>query len=128
MAFEVNISYSRLSSTAAADLSAKQFFAVSETSTGMNLSTAAKNIDGILQDNPKSGIVGEYAYDGVCKAAISASQALTAGVTLLEVDTGGTLKVLAAGTAIAKSMETLSSTAQVMIIAVKLLRSNAAFT
>ena len=128
MAFEEMLTFTRTSAVAAADLSAKQYYAVSLTSTGLNLATAAKNIDGFLQDNPASGRMGSYATSGFSKAAISASQALTAGVTLLEVDTGSTLKILASGTAVAKSLETLASTASVCIVAVEMLKSAAAFT
>ena len=107
-------------------LTTSQFYAVTNL-TAMVVSTAGANTDGILQGNPDKSQAAPVAVDGVCKAAISASQALTAGVTLLEVDTGGTLKVHSAGTVVAKSMETLSSTASVMIVAVELLRSNASF-
>lgn len=108
-------------------LTTSQFYAVTNM-TAMVVATAAKNCDGILQGNPDKGQSGPVAVDGVCKAAISASQALTAGVTLLEVDSGGTLKVTAAGTVVAKAMESLSSTASVQIVAVEMLRSNAPFS
>jgi hypothetical protein len=127
MAREGYGTFSRASSVAAVSLSTSQFYAVTETSTGINVSNAGANMDGILLDNPASGAIGDYAFDGYTKAAISASQALTKGTTLLEVDTGGTLKVHASGTVVAKAMETLSSTANVMIITVKILRSNASF-
>ena len=124
MAFEEMVTFQRRTVVATAALSAKQFFAI----TNGGLATAAKNIDGVLQDNPVSGKAGSIAVAGISKAAISASQALTAGVTLLEVDTGGTFKVLASGTAVAKSMETLVSNAAVCIVAVEILPSNAAFS
>ena len=108
-------------------LTTGQFYAVTNL-TAMVVATAGKNCDGILQGNPDKGQSGPVAVDGITKAAISANQALTAGVTLLQVDSGGTLTVASAGTVVAKAMENLSSTAAVMIVAVELLRSNAAFS
>jgi len=127
MAFEEMLTFSRTTVIAAADLSAKQYYAVTNGSGGANVATAAKACDGILQDNPASGKAGSIARTGITKAAISASSALTAGVTMLEVDTGGTLKPVASGTIVAKALETLSSTASVCIVAVELLPSNALF-
>jgi hypothetical protein len=131
MAFSENEAFTGLTAIAYTDMSAKQFFAVSfntgnSVSGQVGLANAAKSCDGIMLDNPKAGKAGKIATRGITKAAISASQALTAGVTLLEVDTGSTLKVLASGTAVAKAMETLASTAAVCIIGVELLPSNAA--
>ena len=114
------------SEVAAADLSAKQFYAVTVGSTGMNVSTAAKACDGILQDKPTSGQVGQYARRGRTKAAISASQTVTKG-GLLEVDTGGTLIPIASGTAVAKAMESLVSVAAVRLISVELLPGSALY-
>jgi len=118
MSVESNLS-SR-SEVAAADLSAKQFYAVTVGSTGMDVSTAAKSIDGILQDKPTSGQVGCYAHSGRTKAAISASQTITKG-GLLEVASGGTLVPIASGIAVAKAMESLVSVAAVRLITVELL-------
>jgi len=123
MAFEEALTFQKRTIIAAADLTAKQFYAIYNG----NLATAAKNIDGILQSNPGIGKAGDIAYGGICKAAISPAQVLTAGVTLLEVDAGATLKVVATGTPVAKTMETLGSTAGVTIVAVMLLGSNAVF-
>lgn len=107
--------------TAAADLSAKQFFAIN----AGNVATAAKAIDGILLDNPISGKAGAIAVRGICKACIADSQALTAGVTYLEVASGGKLTALASGIAVAIARETLASVAAARIVAVELLPSNA---
>lgn len=107
-------------------LTTSQFHAVTNLA-AMVISTAAANMDGILQDNPDKGQVAGVAVAGITKAAISASQALTAGVTLLEVDTGGTLKIHASGTVVAKARETLVSNTAVCIVAVELLPSNASF-
>lgn len=127
MAWSEGMAYSQLTGVAGADLSAKQFFAVAGSSDAIVVATAAKSCMGILQDNPVSGKAGAYAYQGIVKAAISASQSLTKGVTQLEVDTGGTLKALASGVAVAIAEETLTSTASVVIIAVRLLPSNGLF-
>jgi hypothetical protein len=112
---------------AGANLSASQYFAVTLNSSGlMVVSTAGANTDGILQDNPLQGKAGSYGYDGTMPAAISASNTLAIG-SLLEVDTGGTLKLHASGTVVAKSLEALASNAAVCLVAVALLRSNASF-
>lgn len=125
MPFEQNLQ--TFSAQAGSDLSAKQFYACQINNAGkIALATAAKNIDGILQDKPTSGQAGELAYDGITKAAISASQNVAIG-DLLEVDTGGTLTVHASGTVVAKALEA-TNVAHVVVIAVKLMRSNALFS
>ena len=121
MAWEEGITFNKRTFIATADLSAKQFYAIENG----DVAVAAKGIDGILQDNPKSGVHGSIAYDGSTKAAISASVTLTGGTTMLEVDTGGTLKALASGIVVAKALESLVSVAAVRFVAVQLLPSNA---
>ncbi len=124
--------FNKISAQAGADLSAKQFYAVSlvndtaQPVPGVHavVSTAAKAITGILQNNPVSGQVATIQVDGLTKAAISASQVLTAGTTLLEVDTGGTLIPKASGTPIAQAMETLASVAKIAIVTIRLLPAN----
>ena len=121
-----------ISAQAGADLSAKQFYAVSlvnDTSqpvpgVHMVVSTAAKACTGISQDNPVSGQAGGIQVSGVTPAAISASQVVTAGTTYLEVDSGGTLIPHNAGTIVALALETLASNASVAIITVMLLPGN----
>lgn len=122
MAWEENVTFMRRTFIATADLSAKQFYAIEKG----DVATAAKACDGILQDNPVSGASGCIAF-GPCttKAAITASQTLVADETMLEVAAGGTLSVLAAGIAVAKARESLTSVAAVRIVAVQLLPSNA---
>lgn len=123
----VEINVQSISVPASSDLSAKQYYAVIlDTTTGasgLSLAAAGKNIDGILQDKPVSGQAGTMAYMGVTKAAISASQTITAG-ELLQVDTGGTLIPIASGTAVAKALEAITSTANVTLCTVMLLKSN----
>jgi hypothetical protein len=122
-----------LSAQAGADLSKSQYYAVSfvndasQPVPGVHLvvSTAGAACSGILQDNPINGQVGAVQTSGVTIAAISASQALTAGTTFLDVDTGGTLKAHAAGTIVAQALETLVSTTNIALISVRLLPSNA---
>jgi hypothetical protein len=112
---------------AAADLSAKQFYAVSgDEVNGVNVATAAKNMTGILQNKPTANQAASIATDGQTKAAITASSNVAAG-GLLEVDTGGTLKAIASGTAVARA-EQATNTAAVTIIPVTILRSNALFS
>lgn len=135
MAFNEGLLNTR-TGVAGADLSGKQYYAVSEVNDtsqpvpGVHIvvSTAAKAISGILQDNPVSGQAGCMQFSGVTKAAISASTVLTAGTTLLEVDTGGTLKAFASGFVVAQAMETLASNASIAIVSVRLMPGNQALT
>lgn len=72
--------------TAAADLSGKQFYAVSQTAAGaVNLATTG-NIVGILLNKPTSGQAADVCTSGETKA-VAGSGGWTAGDTL-EVDTG----------------------------------------
>jgi hypothetical protein len=126
MAFEAI--QTKFSAPAAVDLTTKQFYAVSYDVNGnINLATPAKNIDGILQSKPRLGEAADFCKDGYSKAAITAGVAIVmAG--LLEVDVGGTLHPLAAGTAVAKALEAVAAGgAAVTIISVELLRSNTGF-
>jgi hypothetical protein len=128
MAFEEAITFTRVSGkcSASTGLTTSQFHAVTNLA-AMVVSTAAANMDGILQDNPDKSQVGAVAVSGISKACISASQTLTANTTLLEVDTGGTLKAHASGTVVAKAMESLTSNTAVCIVAVRILPNNATF-
>ncbi|HEY4359409.1 MAG TPA: hypothetical protein VGN17_00470 [Bryobacteraceae bacterium] len=98
------------SAPAASDLSALQYTAVifDTTAGGSQIAaaTAAKNMDGILQDAPKSGQAGNVAINGVTKAKLSGS--VTAG-DQLEIDTGGTFVTKASGQAVAKALSSGSS-------------------
>ncbi|HEY4360092.1 MAG TPA: hypothetical protein VGN17_03955 [Bryobacteraceae bacterium] len=112
----------KISAPAASDLSALQYTAVifDTTAGGSKIAaaTAAKNMDGILQDAPKSGQAGNVAIDGVSKAKLSGS--VTAG-DQLEIDTGGTFVTKASGQAIAKALMSGSSGD---VISVLLYKSN----
>lgn len=110
----------------ASSLATKQYYAVKcDNTMSLIVAVAAKNMLGILQDKPAVGEAGTVAVFGVTKAAISASQTVTKGTTLFEVDTGGTLKVLASGTAVARARESITSVAAVKVIEVEILKSNA---
>lgn len=111
------------SAPAAADLSAKQFYAVEfDTNGNIALATAGKNMDGVLQNKPTSGQAAEIALDGISKVTLSGT--VTAG-QLLQVDSGSTFTVLSGGTAVAKALE---GGASGQLIAARLLRSNAAYS
>jgi len=117
----------RLGKPAYSDLSGKQYYAVTFTSNlGLELATAAKACMGILQNKPKAGEPGQVVRDGITKAAIAASQVVTAG-GLLEVGSGGTLVPVSSGTAVAQALESLASTGVVTYIEVLLLPGSAAF-
>lgn len=121
MPYEENVTLNRRTMLATSDLSAKQYYAIEN---GV-VATAAKAIDGILQDNPVSGQPGCIAYAGITKAAIAASVTLTGGTTMLEVASGGTLTPVASGIVVAKAMEDLVSVAAVRFVSVLLLPANA---
>src|SRR5262252_3690681 len=121
-----------ISAPAGADLSAKQFYGVSLVNAGSNppgvtavVATAAKAVAGVLQNNPIAGQAATIQTTGTTKVAISASQVITGGTTLLEVDAGGTFKPVATGTAVAQALESLASTTAIGIISARLLPSNA---
>lgn len=68
--------------TAAADLSAKQFYAVKQTSTGINLAGAGEAIVGILQNKPSAlGQATEVETLGLSKAVGGAAITQGAAVT-----------------------------------------------
>ena len=126
--------FNTLSLVAGADLSAKQYYAVVLTAdttyppaqATAQIATTAKAMTGIVQDNPVLGQAACVQTTGITKAAISASTVLTAGTTMLEVDSGGTLKAYNAGIIVAEAVETLASVAKIAIVSVRLLPSNAA--
>lgn len=112
-----------------ADLSAKQYYAVSFLSTGdVDVATAGKACTGILQDKPTAaGRAASVAQSGISKVALSASADVEVG-TLLEVDTGGTLIPHSSGTVVAQSMEDSPAVATIAIVSAILLPSNAALS
>lgn len=78
-----------------ADLSAKQFYCVKFSSTGVALCSAAgERCDGILQNDPTAGLAAAVMVDGVSKGV--ASGALTAG-TLVTTDAAGKLAAAVLG-------------------------------
>ena len=127
MAYEEGITFTQRTGVAYTSLATSQFYAVTNGANGLILATAAKAMDGILQSNPAASKPGAYAADGVCKAAISASQAFSIG-QLLEVDSGSTLKATSAGVIVAKALEAVTSVATITIIAVEIMRNAPAGT
>ena len=121
------------SAPAGVDLSGKQFYGVSLVNDPVGpppgvkvaVAVAAKAIAGVLQNNPLPGQAACYQKDGITKVAISASQVVTGGTTMLEVDTAGTFKPFGTGTVVAEALESLVSTPSIMIISARLLPSNA---
>lgn len=128
MAYEEMATFARRTVICGAtSLAAKQFYAIRDANGGAVLASAGKNIDGILVDPGGVGKACTIVSSGIVKAAISASTALTGGTTLLEVDSGGTLKPAAGGTVVAIARESLTSTAAVCLVAVQLLPNNSPF-
>jgi hypothetical protein len=119
------------SAPAGADLSGKQFYGVALVNDTNNppgvhvaLGVAAKGIAGVLQNNPLMGQAACYQSSGITKVAISASQTIVGGTTLLDLDVGGTFTAHAAGTAVAQALESVAPVANIMIISAKLMPSN----
>lgn len=84
--------------TAAADLSAKQFYAVQFSATGIALAGAGERIDGVLQDKPESGDVGDVMVLGVSKAV--AGDAILKGAAVTP-DANGKFVTAASGNYVA---------------------------
>lgn len=104
--------------TAAADLSTKQFYAVAITgSRAVNLaSTGGENVYGILQNKPSTGEAADIGIMGVSKAVAGA--VVTAG-NFLMTDTAGRL-VPATGTSarVAQAIESAAATSTVFTVAI----------
>lgn len=71
-----------VSLVAAADFSAKQYYAVSVDSNGKAaVADADDYVVGIMQNNPAAGVAGSVAYAGVSKAKLGGTVAAGARVT-----------------------------------------------
>lgn len=104
--------------TAAADLSAKQFYAVKLTAArSVNLaSSGGENIYGILQNKPKSGDSADAAIFGVCKAAAGA--AFAAGAKLMTDSTGRLIAQTSTNAIVAVALEAATAAAQIVTVKV----------
>lgn len=102
---------------AAADLSAKQFFAMKYTSSGVNIATAAgEPILGILQNKPVSGAVADVCTLGVCKAVAGA--AITKGAKLMTDANGRVITAATTGsTIIGWALEAAGASGDIITIA-----------
>lgn len=121
------------SAQAGADLSGKQFYGVALVNNATPppgavavVGTAAKNITGVLQNNPLPGQAAEIQSSGTTKVAVSAGQTIVGGTTFLELDAGGTFTVHAAGAIVAQALESLASSTAIQIISARLMLGNAA--
>lgn len=111
-----------ITAPAAADLSAKQYYAITiDTNGNAAIATAAKNCDGFLQNNPKQGQAANVAIFGKTKAVISATVAIG---DLLEIGSTGTLVEHATGTVVAKALEAGASGNTITVL---MLKSNALY-
>jgi hypothetical protein len=110
------------SAPASADLSSHQFAPVIFDGSGnIALATAGKNIDGILQDAPKSGQAGNVAINGIAKGVLSGTVAQGAQV---QVGSSGTFVTLSSGTAVGKA---LTGGATGNVVSILLYKSNAVY-
>lgn len=110
MAFENALR--EISLIAAADLSAKQFYAVVVDANGLAAlqTSAGGRADGILQNKPLSGNVAEVAIDGVAKVACGA--AVTAG-DALGIDATGRAITYSSGIKIGTALSTTTAAGQI---------------
>jgi hypothetical protein len=120
------------SAPAGADLSGKQFYGVSLVNDPANppgvhvvVGTTLKAVAGVLQNNPLLGQAATYQTDGITKVAISANVAVTGGTTFLQCDVGGTFTPVTTGIACAQALESIPSTASIMLISARLMPGNA---
>lgn len=101
---------------AAADLSAKQFYAVKITAArAVNLaSSGGEAIYGILQNNPTSGLAADVGFLGVSKAVIGA--AVTAGDYLMTDSSGRLITVTTTSKRVAQALETGATAGQLITV------------
>lgn len=92
------------------DLSAKQFFAVQQTTTSrkVDLASAATAISGILQNTPLAGQPADIGFIGVSKAQIGTA-GVTAGDKLQVEASSGKLITLGGGVQVATAIETAAA-------------------
>ncbi len=102
--------------TAAADLSAKQFYAVQVSAVrSVNLeTTGGKSIYGILQNKPKSGAVADVGILGISKAVIGAQ--CTAGNLLMTNTLGQLIPQTATAHSVAYALESATGTTTTAVI------------
>lgn len=91
---------------AASDLSAKQFYAVQQTTTSreVDLASAATAISGILQNTPLAGQAADIGFVGVSKAQIGTG-GVTAGDALEVESSTGKLITKTSGVQVATAIE-----------------------
>lgn len=91
---------------ALSDLSAKQFYAVQQTTTArsVDLASAATAISGILQNTPKAGQPADIGFVGVTKAQIGTA-GVAAGDALQVEAASGKLITKGAGVQVAVAIE-----------------------
>ena len=101
--------------TAAADLSAKQFYCVKLTAArAVNLSGAGDASYGILQNKPISGEVCDVALFGISKAVAGA--ATTAGGPLMIDSSGRVIDKTSTNTVVAMGLEAATATGQIITV------------
>jgi hypothetical protein len=111
------------SAPASTDLSGNQYCAVIfDTSANIALATSAKNMDGILQDNPTSGDAGYVAVNGIAKGLLGGS--VTTGEQV-QVGTSGAFVAFSSGVAVGKA---LSGGASGNIISILLYKGNGLYS
>ena len=117
MATEGPLIHDGSQTTAAADLSAKQFYAVKITAArAVNLaSTGGEAIYGILQNTPTSGLAADVGILGVSKAIAGA--AVTAGDYLMTDTSGRLITVTTTNHRVAQALEAAGAAGVIFTVA-----------
>jgi hypothetical protein len=101
---------------AAADLSAKQYYALVPTATGLDVAGAGVKIAGVNQGQPALGETVEMTCDGVSKCVAGAAVAKGAEV---EVDANGKFITLAAGISVGFALEAAGGADELFAVLLK---------
>ncbi|HZT90291.1 MAG TPA: capsid cement protein [Stellaceae bacterium] len=102
--------------TAAADLSSNQFYAVKLTGARqVNLASAGgEDIYGVLQNKPTSGQVADVALYGICKAVAGA--AFSAGAQLMTDTSGRLIAATSTNHRVASALEAATQAGQIVTV------------
>lgn len=119
MATESPLIHDGSQTTAAADLSAKQFYCVKLTTTGraVNLaSTGGEQVYGVLQNKPTSGQAADVGILGISKAI--AGNTVTAADQLMTDTSGRLITATSTNHRVAVALEAATATGQIITVAI----------
>jgi cation transporter-like permease len=101
-----------------ADLSAKQGYAVKQTTTARNVglaSTGGESITGILLNNPLSGEAADVCFSGLCPAVIGAGGVTSGDALQTEAATGKLITQTSTNAKVAVACETGAAGDTIMV-------------